>query len=464
VPRCFRIAAFALFPALILAQARATNAAPTTDSPPVAANAPARIYGALKPINGASPLGAASVVLTTPAGGAIAISAPNGTYSSGDLPPGNYRLRVQAPGYEAPEEAAVRLNSGDRLIHDVILTPAPLTVISPVGDGIREGWAGIITALIFLFSVLWTRWYKIAYPSRNFVLARALAVRARLRTEVEPQFDVQPILEMLDRAQQDFLPFNWRWVIRGFLFWGQSNENACWVTVHEAERQLAAYLAPPELVRSNLITMSPQVRELNTAASKALADAMESELKMNPERPQMQRRLVAQATAMIYESRDRHFTALLEWQNKAMWMILAALLIITATAVLGDHIFLFFAGAAGGLLSRLARTLQRQDVPIDYGASWTTLFLSPLLGALSAWYGIALITFLSRPELPFLGRAFDDVQWNTPISTATVAAAVILGFSERWFGSLANAVQTAELKPGSKTEQKESGIKTEEPA
>ena len=119
-------------------------------------------------------------------------------------------------------------------------------------------------------------------------------------------------------------------------------------------------------------------------------------------------------------------------------MTVAALLLIFSLTVADGHGVLFLVGAAGGLLSRLERSIRRTDVPLDYGASWTTLFLSPLLGALGSWIGIALIALLAHAKL--LGELFTSVSWDEPFIPFTLATGAALGFSERFFDSLVNAV------------------------
>lgn len=139
----------------------------------------------------------------------------------------------------------------------------------------------------------------------------------------------------------------------------------------------------------------------------------------------------------------------MEWQNKASWLLLAAAMIIGALAISVGNAVLFVAGGAGGFLSRLARAMNRDTVPLDYGASWTTLFLSPFFGALVGWFGVALITVAVQPNINLLGDAFRVVDWYTPMAPATLAIAFLLGFSERFFDAVIGAVEGHAAKAGS---------------
>ncbi len=100
-------------------------------------------------------------------------------------------------------------------------------------------------------------------------------------------------------------------------------------------------------------------------------------------------------------------------------------------------------GAVGGLLSRLTRTTAAADVPNDYGATWGSLFLSPLTGALSAWGGILLI--ILGLKLNILGTAL-NLDWCNPYEPVGLAIALLFGFSERLFDSVTNQLQDRLLK------------------
>jgi len=96
-------------------------------------------------------------------------------------------------------------------------------------------------------------------------------------------------------------------------------------------------------------------------------------------------------------------------------------------------------GATGGLLSRLTRTLFREDVPTDYGASWTSLFLSPVVGALMGWAGVLLVILGFKFNI--LGSAL-EVDWCNPTSPVALALAFLLGFSERAFTGILSQLET----------------------
>jgi hypothetical protein len=121
-------------------------------------------------------------------------------------------------------------------------------------------------------------------------------------------------------------------------------------------------------------------------------------------------------------------------------LILAAVIIIAFLALAAGNAVLFLAGAAGGFLSRVMRALKREDLPLDYGASWTTLFLSPLFGALAGWFGVAVIELATSSNVKLLGEAFNIVDWYDPLGPATLGVAFMLGFSERFFDAVVGAV------------------------
>jgi hypothetical protein len=142
------------------------------------------------------------------------------------------------------------------------------------------------------------------------------------------------------------------------------------------------------------------------------------------------RALHSEALGYVYNRSDTTFAQLVSWQNKTVWLVGCSLLLIVALAATLQHGILFLVGATGGLMSRLARSLSRDAVPTDYGASWSTLFLSPVIGALAGWAGILLV--IVGVEFNILGSAL-KFDWCNTFNPVMLGLALLLGTSERFF-------------------------------
>jgi hypothetical protein len=165
-----------------------------------------------------------------------------------------------------------------------------------------------------------------------------------------------------------------------------------------------------------------------------LAQQIRTALAAKPRVPlERWRALLNEARGYIYDRTDKDFGSMSSWQNKTVWLVGCSLLLIVALAATLQHAVFFLVGAAGGLLSRMGRALYRGDVPTDYGASWTSLFLSPVVGALTGWLGILLI--ILAVELNILGSVF-KFDWCNPYNPIVLALALALGFSERLFDGI----------------------------
>ena len=175
-------------------------------------------------------------------------------------------------------------------------------------------------------------------------------------------------------------------------------------------------------------------RDLYTAYTDQLAAQVKVALALPPAPPlDRWRALLREALGMIYDNSDRNYSEFMSWQNKSVWLTGCGLLFIATLAAVLQHGGLLLVGAVGGLLSRLSRSLQRANVPTDYGASWSTLFLSPVVGALAGWSGVLLV--ILAVQLNVLGPLF-KTDWCNPWSPLTLGIAFLLGFSERAFDSI----------------------------
>lgn len=317
----------------------------------------------------------------------------------------------------------------------------------PTRDRAEIGLTLLFLAL-YVAGLLAARWHHIARSLHAMIDGQLVALAARLQTEVDDpeRREVQELRRIVEQIRGAAVVRPGVWEV---VFWSRGRENAAWVAIHEMERQLAAFLAPPGRVEVHLRWIEAELRTVRGPVAASLGDAIRASLEARlPDAPapraeaeNARKALLGRALAVVYSDRDRSFSTLMEWQNKANWLILAAVVVVSFLTIAAGHAVLFLAGAAGGFLSRLMRALRRDNVPLDYGASWTTLFLSPLFGALIAWFGIALITLATDPRIGLLGGAFSIVRWDDPYGPATLAVAFLLGFSERLFDAVVGAIE-----------------------
>jgi hypothetical protein len=157
--------------------------------------------------------------------------------------------------------------------------------------------------------------------------------------------------------------------------------------------------------------------------------------------PQSGRRaaLLTEARNQLYDSADTEFASIASWHKKTAWLVGSALLMIVCLSATFGHATLFLLGALGGLMSRLSRVLVRQQLPTDYGFSWTTLFLSPMVGALAGWAGVLLLALAVKYKV--LGEVFATVSWSDSQSELVMGLAVVLGISERLFVKIVEGVE-----------------------
>lgn len=414
------------------------------------------------------------------------VTAADGRYRIDSLPAGIAEVRV-TDGDASPVVRAFPVGGrGD------VRLPGP-----PGGAGTFELGLTIALAALYGLGIVFARWNNIAHAVRAMLESQIAALRTRIDIEVEghavPDIDtavkdiaarearlltltgdaraaLQTEIDALSHALklarlrcrvaalEQTKPRGWDRLAE-YLWWSRGRENATWVAIHEIERQLTAFLAPPEYVESYLRWAEAELRTVGKGPALAMADAIHLALQVPVPADaagaaawaKSRKALLGRGVSIIYAERDTGFSTLMEWNNKASWLILTALLIIVVLTAAAGHAILFLAGAAGGYLSRVMRAIKRDDVPLDYGASWTTLFLSPLFGALSGWFGIAIVAFATQPGIELLGDAFKRVRWDEPAGPSALAVAFLLGFSERLFDAVVGAVERHADRSGATT-------------
>ena len=311
----------------------------------------------------------------------------------------------------------------------------------------------IALAVLYWLGSVTVRWHRIATPTRELLRAQIESVAA--------QFDLLPASGDKGRLKDLLVNASNLVANRGVggladvLFWSRGKELTGWGYVHEVEVQMAALL-PPETVEVRLTTVQAKLKAMTDPVSQVLAVAVANALSPGSTvTDPMKQALLAEALEQDYNSTDTSFAYLLSWQNKAAWLVAFGLLIaLVVVGVDPNHSVFLLSGAVGGLLSRLSRSLERKEVWTDYGASWATLFLSPVAGALGGWAGCLISALAVYAQV--LGNVFKDL-WSCPPTALAVGAALAFGFSERLFDSVLDKLTDKTVGTPAKTTQPPAG-------
>jgi hypothetical protein len=299
------------------------------------------------------------------------------------------------------------------------------------------GW-GLVLLGAYVLLVILARWIYIARTNVIWTRAQAEATTTRLslRVECDPSSNgkapvIPPVLQSLLEKIQDQNPKSPR---SGFLGWNGSHQIAQWVLMHEAER-----LALPALDHAQLVARLE--RALGQLGELPLPRREAWELKIrtlladrdgaDKRKDDVYRAYLDEVLGEIYEASNGNAIQLSGLYNRATWIILVSLLPLTVLAGFGFGMLLV-AGAIGGLVSRMQRLVFSTRIPVTYGSSWGPLFCAPVLGALAAWAGLALISLLQTAgvlQLTALQTSLDSLR--AP-SAAVLGVAILLGASERF--------------------------------
>jgi hypothetical protein len=368
-----------------------------------------------------------------------------GHYASPALPAGGYTVTVNKDGYRPQTPKPVTLDK-ESLVVDFVLLPACGSCGSGEADAGRSNdfKSTLCVVLLFLASIWLVRWHNIARPNREMLRAEIDNARVRFENETGKPVAHWPWLDNLLTNAEDAIAWHWRRTASDFLFWSRGQEITGWSRIHEFRRgalnpQFGA--GSLDTIRARLQAVELDLLDIDKTHAKTIAANIKEALEVAPPNLDALRALLVEALTYQNDEDVNTFAQLVGWQTKAVWLagVGCSLMVVLAYAV-GNPV-LFIAGAAGGYLSRLARTLKRADVPTDYGASWTTLFLSPIVGALSGWFGILLIVVLADSKFNVLGTAFQTVKWCNPLAPIPLGLAFALGFSERMFDGIISSLE-----------------------
>jgi hypothetical protein len=331
----------------------------------------------------------------------------------------------------------------------------------------KEWFVVPLVALIYAAAFFIVRWHLIAWPARLDL--NSWIGDLQLNIDLE---DVQLNIELEspgDKEKQDKLRLLkeklrlLREALKGTterldpirisdrLFWSRGQEQAKCSLVSDVECQLAV-LQSAARVRARLEAAEQDLREMPAKSAGALADRIHNDLdRASDERihndldrasDERMRSLLYEALNTINSNYEDDYDNTLNWHNKTVWLIgIGILLLILLEGTRRGGGGLFALGAAGGFLSRLMRALKQKDTPTDSGAYWTTLFLSPLEGALAGWTGILLVELAHT--LGVLGSVFAGVKitFESGYGELALGLAFLLGFSERLFDAILTPIE-----------------------
>jgi hypothetical protein len=277
--------------------------------------------------------------------------------------------------------------------------------------------------LVLLFAGRFT-W--VVTPNNQYLKSHAAQIEARL--DIDRDLDPKKATDIRAGSIRKYLaavsaevekPF-WYWLVA---FTGR--QMSAWRALHEAER-LAINIYSPSAIRDLAKALLDKLR-----ATETVTTTLEDEIRKNLETGADLQELVKEAKSAIYRDEDRRFEALADAQNKALWLVLVAAMILAGlSAIFSQAVVLFLAGAAGGLLARLRKVVSKRSEPFDYGVSWTVLFLSPLVGALTGWAGALL--FLLLESWAVLSDKFFVISLTDP-TWSTLIVALVFGYSATLF-------------------------------
>ncbi|HEY7258421.1 MAG TPA: hypothetical protein VH459_05095 [Gaiellales bacterium] len=290
----------------------------------------------------------------------------------------------------------------------------------------------VIAAYALLVQVLRKRF--VADPLRQG--ARSQLLRQRRRLDAIPECGGasaaavrRSTRKMLRRAEKSLTPSKRSGRVRELFSWSGSRETDAVSTAYEAERLIVAWLLPDVSVRGRLERARSELQFLPETERASWSKTLD-QVKDSP--PDAIRATIGEMLADVYARRDAAYSEAWSFNNKVAWFEWPGLLAALVMTWRG-HGVLLFAGAVGGLLSRIQRARESQPSSADHGFSWPLIFLSPMAGAIGAWAGLYLILGLEKTgAVPDISAALGAHPLTQP-TTTVVAVAILLGLSERFF-------------------------------
>jgi hypothetical protein len=312
----------------------------------------------------------------------------------------------------------------------------------------------VVVCLAYFALMLTTRWLIIARADRMLIQEHLDKLDAELATYAERPDDAGILLGVRKLIAAATAKMRERGALY-VLFWGGAYEDSAWYNIHDAKLLLTSLWTWPQL-KARLISASSELRTREggrKAEAQVLAREVDALLKKaggEPPRKQLEeaRGLLQRALRVLYSMEGESDQKTRTWHNRITWLCICSLGLICLLAGAFGNAALFLMGATGGFLSRLSQIRTSKGIATGYGVYWTTLFSSPLIGALAGWTGVLVSSVLVDYQV--LGSGFGKITWtsaDTPLPTASMVAALFLGFSERLFNSILTRSPAEAPKP-----------------
>ena len=270
-----------------------------------------------------------------------------------------------------------------------------------------EFWVTLAVLTIYLIFVFVIRFIWVIQPS--IIKIRATQDILRSREGEIKNSDVIKSIESLSKASSEFVKKNFsdgghsHRLSTWFSFTGK--QLAAWKLLHEIERHLlldnryaelhARSIALAALQRLQRLPESPT--RLRFELQKKLGDD-DSYKSIRP--------LVQEARALIFAYEEELLSTASDARNKGMFLSFLSIASIAFLAyIFPSTTLLFLAGALGGILSRLRKATLDDGAAFEVKPSWSVMFLAPVVGALSAWFGILIVQALI--DLEILGSSLE---------------------------------------------------------
>lgn len=331
-----------------------------------------------------------------------------------------------------------------------------------------ERYMGLLVIFAYFLMVQMLRTHFVADPLRQS--ARSELARQRRRLKAIPKTDRESAVvvrrsthKMLRSAERSLSPPGGFGRLRELLSWSGSRENAAVSTAHEAERLIVAWLLPDISVNGRLRRARYELKSLPEPERAMWSEALD---RVEAAPPDEIRATIGEMLADVYQHRDTAYSEAWSFNSKVAWFEWLGFLAAVVMVWHGQGMLLF-AGAVGGLMSRVQRARTSPPSPGDHGFSWPLISLSPMAGAIGAWVGIYLILGLAMTGgAPDLSSAFGSHPLMQP-TTTVIALAILLGISERFLDrvvALAERSIVPGVTPAASTLSGPSGLGTPRPA